>query len=92
MTSTNPKRAKPPDHLSKGSQALWSKLVADYALAEDDAALAILTAALEARDRAEQARKLLDTEGLTVPGDRGDERPILPPPSRESAVPRSYKG
>jgi P27 family predicted phage terminase small subunit len=60
-----------PGHLSAESAALWSQLAADYGMAGDAAGLAILTSAMEARDRMGQARKTLDKEGLTVPGDRG---------------------
>lgn len=62
---------EPPAHLSADSKALWSRLVRDYAMHDDAAGLAILGSACEAKDRAEQARKELDEEGLTVAGDRG---------------------
>jgi P27 family predicted phage terminase small subunit len=61
----------PPAHLSEGSAALWSRLVEEYGMGEDLAGRVILSSACEAKDRADQARKVLDAEGLTVVGDRG---------------------
>jgi hypothetical protein len=49
-------------------------IVSDFAMADDVAGLAILTSALEALDRANQARDILTREGLTVQGDRGGLR------------------
>jgi hypothetical protein len=70
----NPKHAKAPSHLSPESSALWDRLVVDYDLTGDDAALAVLQSALEAKDRADAARVILDREGLTIPGDRGGRK------------------
>jgi hypothetical protein len=70
----NPKRATAPPHLSAGSAGLWDRLVADYNLTGDDAALAVLQSALEAKDRADKARAILDKEGLTTAGDRGGQK------------------
>jgi hypothetical protein len=70
----NPKRATAPSHLSPESAALWDRLVGDYDLTGDDAALAVLQSALEAKDRADAARVILDKEGLTIPGDRGGRK------------------
>ncbi len=72
-TATASKR--PPRHLSPASRRLWSSVVADFALEADPAALRLLTLACEASDRAEQARKLLDAEGIVVTSARGDRRP-----------------
>ena len=60
----------PPAHLSESSRQLWSEIVEAYTV-RDAPGLAILTSGLEARDRAAEARKVLDDEGLTVTGDRG---------------------
>jgi hypothetical protein len=54
----------PPPHLSKESAALWRDLVEAYAMHGDAAALAILTAGMEALDRAAEARAILAREGL----------------------------
>ncbi len=56
---------KPPKALSAPAKRLWRALVAEYELA-DVAAVAFLTAGLEAFDRAAAAKALLDAEGLVV--------------------------
>lgn len=63
-----PKRKPPraPAHLSARSRKLWRRLVEDYGLDEEPHALEVLRLALEAVDRAEEARSLLAREGLTV--------------------------
>jgi len=55
---------EPPTHLSERSQALWRAVVPDRALSPGRVAL--LQTALECLDRAEQARLILEREGLTV--------------------------
>ena len=55
---------KAPEHLTREAKALWRKLLAEWDLGDD--ALLLLRAALESFDRCEQARKLLETEGLVV--------------------------
>jgi len=62
--------APPPAHLSESSKRLWAEVVAEFDV-RDAPGLAVLQAGLEARGRAEEARKLLDKEGLTTSGDRG---------------------
>ncbi len=55
---------KPPQHLSREAKGWWRKLVAEWELGDD--ALLLLRAALESFDRCNQARLLLDKDGLTV--------------------------
>ena len=55
---------KPPEHLTREAKTLWRKLLAEWDLGDD--ALILLRAALESFDRCEQARKLLEKEGLVV--------------------------
>lgn len=64
--------------LSRKLNALKKAIINDYAI-DDDAALEILQTALEARELAEQAQALVDSEGLTVKGDRGQVKahPLL---------------
>jgi hypothetical protein len=62
------KAAGAPEHLSQSSRELFDRLVVDYSLADDAAALAILQAAMESKDRAEQARAAIDRDGLTMVG------------------------
>ena len=52
----------PPDHLSDSSRALWREIVPRRARSPER--LELLTVALEARDRADAARRLLAEEGL----------------------------
>lgn len=53
----------PPAHLSEGSQALWREIVPRRAASIER--LELLRVALECRDRLEQIKTLLATEGLT---------------------------
>ena len=62
----------PPKHLTAEARALWTKLRADFTI-DDSAGLALLQAACESHDRAQQARRLLDKEGI-VSVDRFDQR------------------
>jgi phage terminase small subunit len=52
---------KPPGHLSAASKRWWAAVVADFELGDHHREL--LTLACEARDRGEQARKLLAKDG-----------------------------
>jgi P27 family predicted phage terminase small subunit len=68
------KRAAP-KHLSADSRRVWRRVADDFDLWQEDAALLTLTAAMEARDRCEQAREQLATEGLTVATGAGGLKP-----------------
>lgn len=70
-----------PVGLSSAAKRLWRGLVQEYAL-DDVAALAILTAGLEAYDRAASAKVLLDRDGPTVT-DRWDQQKAHPAASVE---------
>jgi len=54
---------KPPRHLSDESRRIWRELNAGWILEGDQ--LLTLRTALEAFDRLQQARRILDIEGLT---------------------------
>ncbi len=69
------KAARAPSHLSRSSKVIWRKLATDYDLGREPHALLALTAALEARDRCEQARKQIAAEGLTVSTEAGSLKP-----------------
>lgn len=56
----------PPQHLSKPSQTLYSRIATDYGLWGDDAAEAILRLCCESMDRCENARQQVEREGATV--------------------------
>ncbi|MDP8958285.1 MAG: hypothetical protein M3N51_03585, partial [Actinomycetota bacterium] len=56
--------AAPPGHLSESSKRFWRATVRQYELERHH--LHLLAGALEAWDRAQEARKLLDEEGIVV--------------------------
>jgi phage terminase small subunit len=72
---------KPPKGLSVAARRLWRGLMAEYRL-DDAAALAILTAGLEAFDRAAAAKALLDADGPVVE-DRWGQKKVHPAASVE---------
>jgi P27 family predicted phage terminase small subunit len=71
---TAPGIPKAPPGLSPSTRRLWSEVTHRWAL--DAAALALLQAACEARDRYQQAAKVLAKDGPTI--GKGDERKIHP--------------
>jgi hypothetical protein len=64
----------PPEHLSERSSEFWRAMVADFTL-DDAPARELLLRACEAMDRADQARIVLDRDGLTVTDRYGQIRP-----------------
>jgi hypothetical protein len=68
-----PENPPAPGHLSEESRRLWDEIVSEFEI-RDAPGLAILASGLESRDRADEARRLLDVEGLTVAGSRGGTR------------------
>lgn len=65
---------KAPNHLSKESKRLWTEIVKDYVF-DDSASLSVLVTALEARDRLQECRERINTEGLTITDRFGQVRP-----------------
>lgn len=61
-----------PKHLTAEGRTLWAKLREEFDI-DDAAGLALLRAACEAHDRAQQARTMIAAEGL-VTVDRFDQR------------------
>ena len=59
-----PKAPKAPSHLTVGSRRLWADITSTYVLEPHH--LAILAAAMEARDRMLQARAAIARHGLLV--------------------------
>ncbi len=55
---------KAPSHLSKKARELWREILREYEI-DDPAGLAILKTAMEAWDRAREAREAIDREGPT---------------------------
>lgn len=77
-------KRRAPRHLSAASKALWRQLVADYAFETHH--FPVLQLALEALDRAEEARQAIAADGITVAGRYG---PRLHPAigvERDSAI------
>lgn len=60
------KISDPPKHLKADARRMWQRLRAEYEL-DDSAALALLQAACEAYQRAQEARAAIDKAGAVVP-------------------------
>jgi hypothetical protein len=76
--------SEPPEHLSDRARDLWGILTHDYNIL-DSAGRAILLAGLEARDRAEAARRQIETEGMVLVDRFGQAKPHpLLPAERDS--------
>lgn len=70
---TTPAVPDAPEHLSEEAAALWADVAELYELAPHQ--LEILRRACEASDRADEARRLLETEGLTLQDRFGQVKP-----------------
>ena len=66
------KTLKAPGHLAEPTRAWWRSVMRDFVLEPHHVRL--LTGAAEAWDRAQQARQLLDRDGLCIPGREGGLR------------------
>ncbi len=64
---------KPPKGLSSRSRKLFEAIAADFDL--DAAGVAVLTEACRSLDRADQARAIVDEEGVTVHDRWGQVKP-----------------
>gem|GEM_PF-1977218 len=84
---TPPDPLAAPAHLSAPARELWRAILKDYQLEPHH--MATLQKALEAFDRAEQARDIIAREGLTVEGRYGTR--TLAYPSNATAAPHSCK-
>jgi P27 family predicted phage terminase small subunit len=69
---------QPPDHLGEPEQRIWAGVFADYRLATG-ASIAVLATALEAHQRAREAREVVLVEGMVVTGRDGQTKvhPLL---------------
>lgn len=59
-----PKTTAPPEHLSKDAATWWSAVVAAYVL--EDHHLRLLTEAAVSWDRAQEARRIIERDGIVV--------------------------
>jgi phage terminase small subunit len=65
MNAKATQKIKPPAHLSRASKILWAKICEENDMA-DTAGQILLEAALGARDRWDEARRLIAREGCVV--------------------------
>ena len=67
MANQNILRAdKPPAHLSREAKRIWRQINSTWDMANAPDALLILRTGMEAFDRLQQARTVLDAEGCTI--------------------------
>jgi P27 family predicted phage terminase small subunit len=71
-------RRQPPDHLGEPERQIWRHVLGDYDL-KNETAVDVLTTALEAHQRAREARETIAREGMTVDGRDGQAKvhPLL---------------
>jgi P27 family predicted phage terminase small subunit len=88
-TATKPAAPKStaPKHLGAGARGMWDRLRKDYAI-DDAAGLALLQAACESFERAQQARELIAKDGGPVMRDRFQQ----PKPHPAVAIERDARG
>jgi P27 family predicted phage terminase small subunit len=69
---------QPPDHLGEPERQVWDHVFADYQLS-NETAIDVLVTALEAHQRAREARETVQREGMTVVGRDGQAKvhPLL---------------
>jgi P27 family predicted phage terminase small subunit len=67
-------RITPPPGLGDRSREWWARLQAEYAIS-DSGGLAVLDLAAQAHSRMDEARTILDRDGITVESGRGGLRP-----------------
>lgn len=70
---TKAKIPTPPKHLSAQAKKLWRSIAGDFLLAPHQ--IELLRRTCEASDRADEARKLLKADGLTVTDRYGQVKP-----------------
>jgi P27 family predicted phage terminase small subunit len=68
----------PPAHLGEPERLIWAGVFADFKL-EVGVSIAVLTTALEAHQRAREAREAIEVDGMTVIGRDGQAKahPLL---------------
>lgn len=73
MSVENAGRRISPDHLSRAARDLWLSIERTYIL--EDHHIALLTAAMEAWDRAREAREAIEAKGMTFTDRFGQPKP-----------------
>ena len=73
MTDATPRPPRAPSHLSDRSRKFWRKVSSGWVL--DAPAYELLRRCCEAMDRADEARQILNDEGLTFKTRYGEVRP-----------------
>ena len=81
---TTDQRLKPPSHLSKKAKHLWRQITAAFTI-DDAPGLMLLTSALEAYDRLNEARAELKRDGISVV-DRWGQRKQHPSVQTEASA------
>ncbi len=73
------KSTRSPAHLSQESKKIWRGIITEFGI-DDIAGSKILRVALEAFDRAQAARKIINADGMTVIDKAGQTKahPLLP--------------
>ena len=64
---------QPPKHLSRESKSWWREVVSDYDLERHH--LQLLQAAAESWDRVQQARQLIERDGVVITDRFGQKKP-----------------
>jgi P27 family predicted phage terminase small subunit len=69
---------QPPDHLGEPERQIWDHVFADYQLS-NETTIDVLVTALEAHQRAREARETISREGMQVTGrdGQGKVHPLL---------------
>jgi P27 family predicted phage terminase small subunit len=75
MKKSDDNLPQPPSHLSREASDWWTEIVGEFELLPSD--LKVLQAAAESWDRAQQARREVEADGLTVE-DRWDQKKTHP--------------
>ena len=78
FASDGPGTVAPPDHLGECERQIWAHVLGDYELSTETA-IDVLTTALEAHQRAREARETISREGMQLPGRDGQAKvhPLL---------------
>ena len=73
-----PNCQEPPGHLGEPERAIWGHVLSDYSFSTETS-IHVLASALEAHQRAREAREAVEREGMTIVGRDGQPKahPLL---------------